>query len=178
MGPDEAEVPHILALSLWVHSEREKLQYVSFCSFIPFSQPMQSMGMGVGKRPGERVESRQLGCIISGGSQRYALMLTHCCVTLGTTLPSLGLDVPVEVKSASMCEALLAVSPLFFFLLACFGVTFLLEDEWGIGRLRPLLQTRESRRLVVWVVLSPTGPLLSSLPPLKALAVIGRSSKV
>lgn len=131
MGPDEAEVPHILALSLWVHSEREKLQYVSFCSFIPFSQPMQSMGMGVGKRPGERVESRQLGCIISGGSQRYALMLTHCCVTLGTTLPSLGLDVPVEVKSASMCEALLALSPLFFFLLACFGVTFLLEDQRG-----------------------------------------------
>lgn len=103
------EVPHILALSLWVHSEREKLHAVSFCSFIPFSQPMQSMGVGVGKRPEERVGRGQLGYIISGGSQRYVLMLAHCCVSLGTTLPSLGLDFPVEVKSASKCEALPAV---------------------------------------------------------------------
>lgn len=79
----------------------------------------------------ERVGSGQLGCIISGGSHRYAVIFTHCCVTLDTTLPSLGLDVPVEVKSASLYEALLAVSPLFCVLLACFGVTFLLEDQSG-----------------------------------------------
>lgn len=38
-----------------------------------------------GRGQGERVGSGQLGCTSSGGSQRCALMLTHCCVTLGMT---------------------------------------------------------------------------------------------
>lgn len=53
------------------------------------------------------------GCAISEGSQRYALRLAHCCVTLGMIFTLSGLGVPTEVKSAGVYEALLPESPVF-----------------------------------------------------------------
>lgn len=70
------------------------------------------MGMGLGEVEGPS-HSGQLGCTITGGSQRYALKLNHYCVIQAPHTPSLGLGVPVEVRSSMLCKevTLLEISP-------------------------------------------------------------------
>lgn len=61
-----------------------------------------------------------------GRSQRYAQMLNHCCVTLGTTFTLSGSWRPLEVKSAiTGKEVTLLELPLSWVLLVSVGVTFL-----------------------------------------------------
>lgn len=96
------------------------------------------------QRRWERVGSRQLECTIPGRSQGYALMLTHCCVTRGMAFIFSGSSCPYgnQISQHAYGPAGRAAP----FLLVCFGVTFLLEDqEWGIGQCRPLSQTRGLR---------------------------------
>lgn len=81
--------------------------------------------------------SGQLGCTITGGSQRYALKLNHCCVIHAPHSPSLGLGVSVEVKSSMLCKevTLLEISP---FLYSASGRGGDLSSrgyqKWGIGQ--------------------------------------------
>lgn len=70
--------------------------------------------------------------------QRFTLMLSQCCVTLGWLIHPLKLVVPMEVRSARGYGSSPGVS-VSCVLVVGLGVTFLLEGQkWGSGQFRPL----------------------------------------